>query len=52
MAVYPGKGCVDGFNGDHNLLAAALNIKKSEVEYIVEVYSTVIKRFFKETYIE
>lgn len=47
MTVYPGYGTVDGVHGNHIILAPSFNIRKKNVEHIVEVVSDVTLELFK-----
>ncbi|KAH9821960.1 class III aminotransferase like protein [Teratosphaeria destructans] len=47
ISLYPGSGCVDGYRGDHIILAPAYNVTASEVRHIVETTAQVIQEFFR-----
>ena len=44
--IYPGSGSVDGFRGDHIILAPAYNITNAEVDLIVDRVTQLVETFF------
>jgi hypothetical protein len=48
ISIYPGNGTVDGKYGDHVLLSPAYNVKRSDIEIIVDRTVKVIEDFFVE----
>lgn len=46
--VYPGAGSVDGYCGDHIIIAPAYNITHGEVDLIVDRVARLIEDFFNE----
>lgn len=45
VVVYPGKGTIDGIEGDHILIAPSFTITKEEIEFIVDIVAKSIKEF-------
>jgi adenosylmethionine-8-amino-7-oxononanoate aminotransferase len=43
ITVYPGQGTVDGWQGDHVILAPAYNISRTDVDYIVKAVKAAIE---------
>jgi adenosylmethionine-8-amino-7-oxononanoate aminotransferase len=48
VCLFSATGCADGWNGDHFLLAPALNITKSDIEEIVHRAGRVVDSVFSE----
>jgi adenosylmethionine-8-amino-7-oxononanoate aminotransferase len=46
MTFYPGQGTVDGFEGDHIIIALAYNITRQNVDYVVETLVEVVDIVF------
>lgn len=46
IAVYPGTGSFDGILGDHIIISPAFNVRKDEIEWIVDVVGRLIDDFF------
>lgn len=49
ITVYPGSGSVDGFRGDHIIIAPPFIITQDDVDIIVYRVSTIIRRVFNKT---
>jgi adenosylmethionine-8-amino-7-oxononanoate aminotransferase len=47
MTMYPGTGTVDGFRGDHVILAPAYNATEEDIEHIAQVTSNVVHQVFR-----
>ncbi|KAH0536041.1 hypothetical protein FGG08_007048 [Glutinoglossum americanum] len=48
VTIFPGTGCVDGWNGDHILLAPPFTVREADIEEIVDRVSRVIEDEFAE----
>jgi len=48
IAVYPGNGSADGYNGDHHIIAPPLTVKKKEILLIVDRYSSAVIDYFNQ----
>ncbi|KAG7287757.1 hypothetical protein NEMBOFW57_007272 [Staphylotrichum longicolle] len=48
IGVYPGTGSFDGIRGDHIIISPAFNVRKDEIEWIVETVGRLIDDFFAE----
>jgi adenosylmethionine-8-amino-7-oxononanoate aminotransferase len=48
ISIYPGTGSVDGWSGDHVLLAPAYNVTEEEIDFIVTQTGKVIHAVFEE----
>ncbi|GKT59026.1 aminotransferase [Colletotrichum tofieldiae] len=46
IVVYPGAGTVDGILGDHIIVAPPYTVTRSEVEYVAETVTRLIKGYF------
>lgn len=48
LLIYPGKGCVDGYRGDHIIIMPPFTVTEQDIEFIVEVVLKVINRVLNE----
>lgn len=46
IVVYPGSGTVDGWSGDHIILAPPFTVTAEEVEEIVQLVKSLVEDFF------
>ncbi len=46
IGVYPGSGSADGITGDHIIISPAFNVRKDEIEWIVDTVGHLIDDFF------
>ena len=46
IGVYPGSGSADGIRGDHIIISPAFNVRKDEVEWIVDTVGRLVNDFF------
>jgi adenosylmethionine-8-amino-7-oxononanoate aminotransferase len=46
IAVYPGSGSVDGIRGDHIIISPAFNVRKDDIEWIVDAIGRLVDDFF------
>ncbi|KAK4126063.1 PLP-dependent transferase [Parathielavia appendiculata] len=49
ISVYPGTGSADGIRGDHIIISPAFNVRKDEIEWIVETVGRLVNDFFQAT---
>lgn len=46
IGVYPGAGSADGILGDHIIISPAFNVRREEIEWIVETVGRLVEDFF------
>ncbi|KAL2137429.1 hypothetical protein VTI74DRAFT_50 [Chaetomium olivicolor] len=46
IGVYPGAGSADGILGDHIIISPAFNVRKEDIEWIVETVGRLVDDFF------
>lgn len=46
ISVYPGTGSADGVRGDHIIVSPAFNVRREEIEWIVDSLGRLVDDFF------
>ncbi len=46
IGVYPGSGSADGIRGDHIIISPAFNVRKDDIEWIVDTVARLVDDFF------
>lgn len=46
LNVYPGSGSADGVQGDHIIISPAFNVRRDEIEWIVDTVGRLVDDYF------